>query len=63
MEKWRVMSSTGNSELGKVDIKWGIFEGDSLFPLTSPLVLGLILLILLSLILRKAKAKRRLITF
>ena len=29
MEKWRVMLCAGNSELGEVDIKQGIFQGDS----------------------------------
>ena len=33
MEKWRVMLCAGNSELGEVDIKQGIFQGDSLSPL------------------------------
>ena len=51
MEKWRVMLCEGNSELGEVDIKRGIFQGDSL----SPLVF-LLAMIPLSLILRKAKA-------
>ena len=51
MEKWRVILYAGNSELGEVDIKRGIFQGDSL----SPLVL-ILALIQLSLILRKAKA-------
>ena len=50
IEKWRVMLCAGNSELGKVDIKWGIFQGDSLSPLVFVLAL-----IPLSLILRKAK--------
>ena len=50
MEKWRVVLCAGNSELGEVDIKRGIFRGDS-----SPLVLVLVL-IPLSLILKKAKA-------
>ena len=49
-EKWRVVLCAGNSELGEVDIKRGIFQGDSL----SPLVLVLVL-IPLSLILKKAK--------
>ena len=44
------MLCSGNSELGEVEIKHGIFEGDSL----SLLVLVLAL-IPLSLILRKAK--------
>ena len=56
------MLCAGNSELREVDIKQGNFQGDSLSPLA---------LILLSRILRKAKAqymsfqgtKRRLITF
>ena len=29
MEKWKVMLYSGNSELGEVDIKRGIFQGDS----------------------------------
>ena len=33
MEKWRVMLCAGNSELGKVDIRRDIFQGDSLSPL------------------------------
>ena len=33
MEKWRVMLCPGNSQLGEVDIKRGIFQGDSLSPL------------------------------
>ena len=32
-EKWKVMLCAGNSELGEVDIKPGIFQGDSLSPL------------------------------
>ena len=51
MEKWRVMLRAGNSELGEVDIKQGIFRGDSSSP--SMFVFALIPL---SLILRKAKA-------
>ena len=51
MEKWKVMLCSGNSELGVVEIKRGIFQGDSLSPLVFVLAL-----ILLSLILRKAKA-------
>ena len=51
MEKWRVMLCAGNSELGEVDIKRGIFQEDSLSPLVFVLAL-----IPLSLILRKAKA-------
>ena len=31
MEKWKVMCA-GNSELGELDIKRGIFQGDSLSP-------------------------------
>ena len=30
MEKWKVMLCSGNFELGEVEIKWGIFQGDSL---------------------------------
>ena len=51
MEKWRVMLCAENSELGEVNIKRGIFQGDSLSPLVFVLAL-----ISLSLILRKAKA-------
>ena len=42
---------SGNSELGEVEIKQGIFQGDSLSPLAFVLAM-----IPLSLILRKAKA-------
>ena len=51
MEKWKVMLCSGNSELGEVEVKHGIFQGDSL----SSLVF-LLALIPLSLILRKMKA-------
>ena len=51
MKKWKVMLCSGNFELGEVETKKGIFQGDSL----SPLVLVLTL-IPLRLILRKAKA-------
>ena len=51
MEKWRVTLCAGNSELGEVDVKQGVFQGGSL----SHLVFALAL-IPLSLILRKAKA-------
>ena len=51
MEKWKVMLCSGNSELGKVEIKRGIFQGDSLSTLVFVLAL-----ISLSLILRKTKA-------
>ena len=50
MEKWKVMLCSGNSELGEVEIKRGIFQGDSLSPLVFVLAL-----IPLSSILRKAK--------
>ena len=53
MEKWRAMLYVGNSELGEVDIKQGNFQGDSL----SAVVFALAL-ISLSLILRKAKARK-----
>ena len=49
--KWEVMLCSGNSELGEVEIKRGIFQGDSLSPFVVVLAL-----IPLSLILRKAKA-------
>ena len=45
------MLCSGNSELGEVEIKQGIFQGDSLSPLVFVLAL-----IPLSLILRNAKA-------
>ena len=51
MEKCKVMLCPGNSELGEVEIKRDIFQGDS----SSPLVF-VSALIPLSLILRKAKA-------
>ena len=51
MEKWKVRICSGNSGLCEVEIKRGIFQGDSLFPLVFVLAL-----IPLSLILRKAKA-------
>ena len=50
MEKWKVMLCSGNSELGEVEIKRSIFQGDSLTPLVFVLPL-----IPLNLILRKAK--------
>ena len=50
MEKLKVMLCSGNSELGEVQIKQGIFQGDSLSMLVFVLAL-----IPLSLILRKAK--------
>ena len=50
-EKWKVMICSGNSPLGEVEIKRGIFQGDSLSPLVFVLAL-----IPLSLILRKVKA-------
>ena len=51
IKKWKVMLCSGNSELGEVEIKRGIFQRDSLSPLVYVLAL-----IPLSLILRKAKA-------
>ena len=51
MEKWKVMLCSGNSELGEVEVKRGIFQGDSLSTLVFVLAL-----IPLSLIIRKAKA-------
>ena len=45
------MLCSGNSELGEIEIKRGIFQGDSLSPLVFVLTL-----IPLSLILRKTKA-------
>ena len=51
MEKWKVILCSGDSELGEVEIKQGIFQEDSF----SPLVF-LLALIPLILILRKAKA-------
>ena len=65
MEMWKVMLHSGNSELGKVEIKRSIFRGDSLTPLVFVLAL-----ISLSLVLRRRrqhmsfqKAKGRLIIF
>ena len=51
MEKWKVMLCAGNSELGEVEIKGYIFQGDSLSSLVFILAL-----VPLSLILRNAKA-------
>ena len=51
MAKWKVMLCSGNSELVEVEIKGGIFQGDSFSPLMFVLAL-----IPLSLILREAKA-------
>ena len=39
MEKWKVMLCSGNSELGEVEIKEGIFQEDSLSPLVFVLAL------------------------
>ena len=50
MEKWKVILCSGNSELGELEIKQGIFQGDAL----SPLVFALAM-IPLSLILRKQR--------
>ena len=51
MEKWKVMLCSQNSELGEVETKRGIFQGDSLSPLVFVLAL-----IPLCLTLRKTKA-------
>ena len=51
MEKWKVMKCSGNSELGEIEIKQDIFQGDSLSSLVFVLAL-----IPSSLISRKAKA-------
>ena len=50
IENWNVMLCSGNSELGEVEIKRGIFQGHSL-----TLLVFVLALIPLSLILRKAK--------
>ena len=50
IEKWKVMLRSESSELGEVEIKCGISQGDSLSPLVFVLAL-----IPLSLILRKVK--------
>ena len=39
MKRWNVMLCSGNSELGKVEIKRGIFQGDSLFLLVFVLAM------------------------
>ena len=46
MEKWKVMLCSENSELGEVEIKRGIFQGDSLSPLVFVLALLSLSLIL-----------------
>ena len=46
MEMWKVMLCSGNYELGEVEIKLGIFQGDSLSTLVF--VLALIPLSLIS---------------
>ena len=51
IQKWKVMLCSGNSELGEVEIKPGIFQGDSL-----SLLVFVLALISLSLVLRKAQA-------
>ena len=51
MEKWKVMLCSGNFDLGEVEIKRGIFQGDSLSPLVFVLAL-----IPLTLILKQTKA-------
>ena len=51
MEKWKVMPCSRRSELGELEIKQGIFQGDSVSALVFVLAL-----IPLSLILRKAKS-------
>ena len=33
MGKWKVMLCSGNSKFGEIEIKRGIFQGDSLSPL------------------------------
>ena len=52
MKKWKVELTSGGMSLGTVDIRRGIFQGDSLSPL-----LFILAVIPLTLILRKAKAK------
>ena len=51
MNSWKTMLTVGNQTLGEVDIKRGIFQGDSFSPL-----LFVISLIPLTLLLRKMKA-------
>ena len=52
MENWNVMLCSGSSELGQVEIKPDILQGDSLSPFVFVLVLTS-----LSLILRNTKAE------
>ena len=51
MKKWKLLLNSNGSDLWKIDVNRGIFQGDSLSPLIC-----VICMILLSLLLRKAKA-------
>ena len=51
MEQWKLLLTSNGEVLGEVDVKRGIFQGDSLSPL-----LFVLSVVPLSLILRKVKA-------
>ena len=51
MEQWKLSLASNGKDLGEIDVKRGIFQGDSLSPLFFVLSV-----ILLSLIFRKVKA-------
>ena len=54
MANWKTVLTSGGTDLGKVDIKRGIFQGDSLSPL-----LFILIMLPLTLVLRKMRAGYR----
>ena len=55
MVNWKTVLTSGGTVLGQVDIKRGIFQGDSLSPL-----LFIVIMLPLTLVLRKMRAGYRL---
>ena len=51
MEQWKLSMTSNGEDLGEVEVKRGIFQGESLSPLLSVLIM-----VPLSLILRKVNA-------